>query len=93
MEKQVGGFGLERDVSDFVDDEQWVEGQADLFGLQGAAVVGGGQAVDPLDGGSEQDVVDDLAGADRDTDRQVCLAGTWWTEKQKVELGGDEEQG
>jgi hypothetical protein len=48
LEEQVGGFGFEWDVAHFVDDEQWVAGQADEFGLQGAAVVGGGEAVDPL---------------------------------------------
>jgi hypothetical protein len=37
--------------------------------LQGAAVVSGGEAVDPLRGGGEQDAVAGLAGADGDVDR------------------------
>jgi hypothetical protein len=69
LEEQVGGFGFKRDVAHLVDDQQWVAGQADEFGLQGAAMVGGGQSVDPLAGGGEQDAVTGLAGADRDPDR------------------------
>jgi hypothetical protein len=76
LEEQVGGFGLERDVTHFVDYEQWVAGEADEFGLQRATVMGGGQAVNPLRGGGEQDAVPSLAGADRDPDRQVRFPGS-----------------
>jgi hypothetical protein len=65
LEGQVGGFGFEGDVADFVDDQQGVTGQSGEFGLQGAAVVGGGQPVDPLGGGGEQDAVAGLAGRRR----------------------------
>jgi len=32
--EQVGGFGLERDVADFVDDQERVAAQPDELGLQ-----------------------------------------------------------
>jgi hypothetical protein len=93
LEEQVRRFGLERDVAHFVDDEQWVAGQADEFDLQGAAVVGGGQPIDPLRCGGEQDPVPGLAGPDRDADRQVRLPGSGWAEEHHIVAGGDEVQG
>ena len=48
LEEQVGGFGFERDVAHFVDDEQRVAAQAAELGLEPAGVVGVGEAVDPL---------------------------------------------
>lgn len=55
-------------------------------------MVGGGQAVDPLAGGGEQDAVPGLAGADRDPGGQVCFAGSRRTEEHHVVLRGDEVQ-
>ncbi|GLB98044.1 hypothetical protein SRL2020226_48200 [Mycobacterium kiyosense] len=75
MEEQVGRFGFEGDVSDLVDDQQWVAAQADQFGLQLAGVVGLGQRVDPVRGGGKQDPVPGLAGSDREAYREVGLAG------------------
>ncbi len=71
----------------------WVAGQADEFGLQGATVVGGGQPIDPLAGGGEQDPVPGLTGPDRDADRQVCFTGSGWAQEHHVVFGGDEVQG
>ena len=48
LEEQVGRFGFERDVADFVDDEQWLAAQPDEFVLQPAAVVGLNQAGHPF---------------------------------------------
>lgn len=62
-EEQVGGFGLEGDVADFINDEHRVARQADQFGLQ-HTVVCGREAIDPLAGGGEQHAVTGLAGAD-----------------------------
>ena len=55
LEEQVGRFGLEWDVADLVDDQQWVAAQPGQFGLQSAGVVGLGEAGDPLGGGGERD--------------------------------------
>ena len=61
LEKQVGGFGFERDVADFVDDDEWVAPRSGQFGLDAAGVVGFGESGDPLGGGGEQDTVAGLA--------------------------------
>jgi hypothetical protein len=75
LEEQVGRFGFERDVADLIDDQERVAAQPDEFLLQTPAVMGLGQPGDPLAGGGEQDPVPGLAGADRDTDREVGFAG------------------
>ena len=54
LEEQVGGFGLEGDVADLVDDQQRVAAEADELGLQPPGVVGVGEAGDPFGGGGEQ---------------------------------------
>ena len=56
-------------------------------------MVGGGEAVDPLRGGGEQDAVPGLAGPDRRADRQMGLAGSGRAEEHHVVFGGDEVQG
>src|SRR3984957_19972912 len=53
LEEQVGGLGFERDVADFVDDQQRVAGQPGQLGLEFPGGVGGGEPVDPLRGGGE----------------------------------------
>ena len=93
LEEQVRGFGLEGDVADLVDDDQRVAAQPGEFGLQPSVVVGVGEAGDPLGGGVEQDPVPGLAGPDRQTGRQVGLAGPGWAEEHHVVPGGDEVQG
>ena len=77
LEEQVGGFGFEGDVADLVDDEQRVAAQPGELVLEAAGVVGVGEPGDPFGGGGEQDPVPGLAGADRQPDRQVGLAGAW----------------
>jgi hypothetical protein len=76
LEEQVGGLGFERDVANFIDDDQRVAAEPDEFWLQPAAVVGFGQPGDPFGGGGEQHPVPGLAGADRDPDREVGFTGT-----------------
>jgi hypothetical protein len=74
LEQQVGCFGFERDVADFVDDQQRHTAEFDQFVLEPVAVVGRGETVDPSRGGGERDAVSSLAGADPQPDRQVRLA-------------------
>jgi hypothetical protein len=57
LEEVVGGFGFEGDVANLVDDDQWVAAEAAELGLQPSSVMGGGESIDPLGGGGEQDPV------------------------------------
>ena len=75
MEEQVGGFGFEGDVADFVDDDERVAAQSAELVVQPAVAVGEGEAVDPFGGGGEHDAVAVVAGADRQADGEVGLAG------------------
>jgi hypothetical protein len=90
LEEQVGGLGLEGDVADLVDDQQRVAAEADQFGLEGALVVGVGEAGDPGGRGREQHAMAGLAGADAQADREVGLAGPGRAEEDDVVAGGDE---
>jgi hypothetical protein len=54
LEEQVRGFGFEGDVADLVGDQQRDPPQLGQLVLQPAAVVGFGEASDPLGGGGEQ---------------------------------------
>ena len=92
LEEQVGGLGFERDVADFIDDEQRVAAEPDEFLLQPAGVMGFGQTGHPLAGGGEQHPVPGLAGPDRDTDGQVSLAGARRAEEHDVVFGDHEVQ-
>src|SRR5947209_6708741 len=93
LEEQVGGFGFEGDVADFVHHQQGVAAQAGQFGLQVSGVVGVGEAGDPVGGGGEQDPVPGLAGADRQAGGQVGLAGAGWPQEHHVLAGDYEVQG
>ena len=93
LEEQVGRLGFERDIADFVDDQQRVAAQADQLGLQPPGVVGLGEAGDPFGGGGEQDPVPGLAGADGQADGQVGLAGAGRAEEHDVVAGGGEVEG
>ena len=64
LEEQVGGFGFEGDVADFVDDEERVAAEAAELVVEAAWRVGVAEAVDPFGGGGERDAVAGLAGAD-----------------------------
>ena len=92
LEEQVGGFGLERDVADLVDDDQWVAAQAGQLGVDAPGLMRFGKTGHPFGGGGEQDAMAGLAGPHRQPDRQVGLAGAWWAEKDDVVAGGDEVQ-
>jgi len=93
LEEQVGRLGFERDIADFVDDQQRVAAQADQLGLQPPGVVGLGEAGHPLGGGGEAHPVPGLAGADRQADGQVGLAGARRPEEHHVVAGGGENRG
>jgi hypothetical protein len=73
LEEQVGCFGFERDVADFVEYDQRVADEPARFGLQPSAAVCVGEPVDPLAGGGEQHPMPGLAAADRESDPQVGL--------------------
>lgn len=57
LEEQAGGGGVQGQVADLVDDQQPVAVQSAQLGGQGAAVVGGGEPVQPAGGAVEQDRV------------------------------------
>jgi site-specific DNA recombinase len=75
LEEQVGGFALERDVADFVNDHERVAAEADEFGLESSGVMSGAEPVDPLGGGGEGDAMPGQAGPDPQSDREVTFAG------------------
>jgi hypothetical protein len=93
LEEQVGGLWLAGDVADFVDDQHRVAAQPGQFGLQVAALVGVGEAGDPLGGGGERDPVPGLAGPDRQPGGQVGFAGAGRPEKDHVLPACHEVQG
>jgi hypothetical protein len=55
-------------------------------------MVRGGEPVDPFGRGGEQDAVPGLAGTDRQSDREVGLAGAGRAEEDHILAGGDEVQ-
>ena len=93
LEEQVGGFGFEGDVADFVDDDQRVAAEPAQLVVETAGGVGEGEAVDPFGGGGEHDAVPGVAGADGHTDGEVGLAGAGRAEEDDVVAGGDEVEG
>jgi hypothetical protein len=76
-EHEVRGFGVERYVSDLVDDQQRDEREAPQLGLELALAFGFAEAGDPLGGGRELDALPGQAGADPERGRDVCFAGAW----------------
>jgi len=75
LEEQVRGLGLERDIADFVDDEQRDAAELDQLVLEPAGVVGFGEARDPLGGSGEGDPMTGLACPDTQPDGQMGFAG------------------
>ena len=73
-EHEVGGLGIKRDVSDFVDDDERDERQPAQFGFELALAFGVRELGHPLGGGRERDALAGQARADRDRDGEVCLA-------------------
>ena len=65
LEEQVGRFGVEGDVADFVDDNQAVAGDLAQFDLEAVDAVGFGQSADPTGGRRERDAVPAVGGGDR----------------------------
>ncbi|KDP09535.1 hypothetical protein MAV100_11205 [Mycobacterium avium subsp. hominissuis 100] len=84
MEEQVGRFGVEGDVADFVDDDQPDARDLAQLGIQSSDAVGLGEAGDPAGGRGECDAVAGLGGRDRQRGGQVCFAGAWWAEQHDV---------
>jgi len=74
-EHQVRGLRVERDVADFVDDQQRDPLQPRELVIEAALALGVGQERDPFGGGAERDAVTGKAGADPQRDREVGLAG------------------
>jgi hypothetical protein len=77
-------FGLERDVANFVDHKTGVSAEADEFVLEPACLVGGGEPVDPLGRGGEQDAVPGLAGPDRQSGGEMGSPGFLGAEEDHV---------
>jgi hypothetical protein len=69
-EHEVGGLGVERDVADFVDEQERDERQPAQFGIEAVVAFGVGEPGDPFGCGRERDALTGEAGADRDRDRQ-----------------------
>ena len=93
LEEQVGGFGFEGDVADFVDDDQRVAAEAAELVVEPAGAVGEGEAVDPFGGGGEHDAVAGVAGADGQADGEVGLAGAGRAEEHDVVAGRRRSRG
>ena len=70
MEEQVRGLGFEGDVADLVHDQQRIAAQPHELGLEPSGVMGGGEPIDPLARGGEQDSMPGLAGPYTETDRE-----------------------
>jgi hypothetical protein len=89
-EHQVRCLGVERDVADLVTDEQWVALETAQLVLEAALALCVGEQSDPLGGGAEQDTLPGEACADRERDREMCLAGAGWPKEDDVFLGVQE---
>jgi hypothetical protein len=89
-EHQVGGLGIERDIADLVDHEQRDERQAPQLCVERIVALGLGEPGDPLGGGRERDAVAGQAGANRDGDREMALAGAGRAQQDDVVLGVQE---
>ena len=89
-EHEVGGLGVERDVADLVDDEQRDERQPPQLGVEAVLALGFGEPGDPFGRGRERDALAGQAGADRDRDREVRLAGPGRAEQDDVLAGVQE---
>ena len=93
LEEQVGGFGFEGQVADFVDDQHGIARQfRELLG-EPACVVRVGEAGDPVGGGCESNTVSGVAGLDAERDGQVCFAGSSDQRYQQVGLMGSHSMG
>jgi hypothetical protein len=87
-EHEVRGFGIERDVADFVNDQDGHERQAFELGFELALAFGVAEAGDPLARGGEQHALPGEAGSDPEGGRDVGFAGPgrlgvallmWWS--------------
>ena len=75
LEEQVGGFGFEGDVADFVDDEQRVAAEAAELVVESPWVWASARRATHSAAVAKRDAVAGLAGADRQADREVGFAG------------------
>src|SRR5690606_27455834 len=83
----------EGQVADLVDDDQPVAAQPGQLGTQAAAVVGLGQAGDPVGGGGEQHPVALPGGGDSEGGGQMGLAGARRSEQDDVAVLGQVRPG
>jgi hypothetical protein len=74
LEQQVGAVLVDGQVAEFVDDEKGGLEIAGKFALEAAGGLGGGQRVDDVYGGGEEDGVSIQAGGVAQRDRQMRLA-------------------
>jgi hypothetical protein len=88
LEEQVGRVLIERDESEFVNDEQLVAAQLGQLLGQAAAVVGFGQPRYTPGGSVEQNPAPGACGPDPDPDRQVRFPGARLAPVDPPERGG-----
>jgi hypothetical protein len=93
LEEQVRRVLVERYVADLVDDDQPVASDLLELGLEGAGVMRGAEAGDPVRRGVEQDRVPCLGGLDPEPDREVGLPDPGWAEQHDVLGLRDERPG
>jgi hypothetical protein len=93
-EHQVRGLRIERDVADFVADDYRDPGQRGELVFEASVAFGVGEPGDPLRGGREAHAMAGQAGADRERNGEVGLAGPRRAQRddrvfgvQEVELG------
>src|SRR6202020_2679240 len=89
-EHQVGGVRVERDVADLVADQQRNPLETGELLIEPSLTLGVCEQRDPLGCGSEDHALPGQAGADRQRDRQVRLAGAGWPEQDHVFLAVQE---
>lgn len=84
LEEQAGMHLFEREIADFVDDEQCGPGQ--ILDLAGETVFGDGasHASSQIDGGGEVDAVSHMRSEHTECDRQMRLAHTRLPEEDDV---------
>jgi hypothetical protein len=93
LEEQVRRVLVERDVADFINDDEFVAADLLQLRVQPAGLVGAGQAGNPVGGGVEQDRVAGVGGLDAQADGQVGLADPGRSQQDHVLGLGDERTG
>ncbi len=89
-EHQVRGLGIERDVADFVDDQQGNALQAGELVVEAALALGVGEQCDPFGRGAKRDALAGEAGADPQGDAEMGLSGAGRAQEDDVLFAGQE---